>query len=128
MRSISIIHVCVVLVFCILFFVSVVQHCHIQSGTARIVTIYHARLNENATINAEIFRACQKGAFCQKNNAIPHTTHTHNYAHTHTPWYNAHLSYETRTHVHTHTHKHTQKGRATGRVGVILMFADKSKA
>lgn len=110
MRSISIIHVCVVLVFCILFFVSVVQHCHIQSGTARIVTIYHARLNENATINAEIFRACQKGAFCQKNTAIPHA-HTHNYAHTHTDWYNAHLSYETRTRTSTHKKEERQAGR-----------------
>lgn len=116
MRSISIIHVCVVLVFCILFFVSVVQHCHIQSGTARIVTIYHARLNENATINAEIFRACQKGAFSLKNNAIPHTIHTHNYAHTHTPgtmriYHTRHAHMCTRTRTSTHKREERQAGR-----------------
>lgn len=118
MRSISIIHVCVVLVFCILFFVSVVQHCHIQSGTARIVTIYHARLNENATINAEIFRACQKGAFCQKNNAIPHTTHTHNYAHTHTyPLVQcAFIIRDTHTCAHAHAQEHT-KGKSDRQAG-----------
>lgn len=112
MRSISIIHVCVVL--CLVFSFFFVYFCLLcNTVTFKAGQQEYARLNENATINAEIFRACQKGTFCQKNNAIPHA-HTHKNAHTHTPWYTAYLSYETRTHMHTHKHTKSKSVRQGG--------------